>query len=228
MDQFTTVTHVIFDMDGLLLDTETLYTMATQEIVGQYGKTYTWEIKSKLMGLMGREAAAAIVKALDIPMLPEEYMSSSQKILARLFSSSINMLPGAERLIRHLHSKGVPIALATSSSRENFELKTQQHTEVFSLFNHIVTGSSDPDVKRGKPAPDIFLTCASRFPVPVEPHQCLVFEDAPNGVTAGRAAGMQVVMVPDARMDPLMTSHATQVLKSLEDFQPELFGLPSF
>ena len=55
-----------------------------------------------------------------------------------------------------------------------------------------------------------------------------MFEDAPNGVTAGRAAGMQVVMVPDARMDPLMTSHATQVLKSLEEFQPELFGLPSF
>lgn len=79
---------------NLISDTETLYTMATQEIVGQYGKTYTWEIKSKLMGLMGREAAAAIVKALDIPMLPEEYMSSSQKILARLFSSSINMLPG--------------------------------------------------------------------------------------------------------------------------------------
>merc|ERR1712071_78080 len=138
------------------------------------------------------------------------------------------LLLGAERLLRHLHSKGVPIALATSSSRENFELKTRQHAEVFSLFSHIVTGSSDPDVKRGKPAPDIFLTCASRFPTSVEPHQCLVFEDAPNGVTAARAAGMQVVMVPDARMDPLMTSHATHVIKSLEEFQPELFALPPF
>lgn len=84
-----------------------------------------------------------------------------------------NVFLGAERLLRHLHSKGVPIALATSSSRENFELKTQHHTEVFSLFNHIVTGSSDPDVKHGKPAPDIFLTCASRFPVPVEPHKAI-------------------------------------------------------
>ena len=76
-------------------------------------------------------------------------------------------------MLRHLHSKGVPIALATSSSRENFELKTRQHAEVFSLFSHIVTGSSDPDVKRGKPAPDIFLTCASRFPTSVEPHQAI-------------------------------------------------------
>lgn len=68
--------------------------MATQEVVGQYGKTYTWEIKSKLMGLMGREAAAAIVQALELPIQPEEYMSSSQKILARFFSSEIKMLPG--------------------------------------------------------------------------------------------------------------------------------------
>ena len=73
---------------------------------------------------------------------------------------------GAERLLRHLHSKGVPIALATSSSRENYELKTQRHKHVFELFHHIVTGSSDPEVKKGKPAPDIFLICASRFPSP--------------------------------------------------------------
>jgi len=201
--------------------------VVTQQIASRYGKTYTWEIKATLMGLMGREAAVAIIKALELPIEPEEYMSSSQSLLAQMFTSC-EFLPGAERLLRHLHSKGVPIALATSSSRINFELKTQRHSEVFSLFHHIVTGSCDPDVKHGKPAPDIFLTCASRFPHPVEPRKCLVFEDAPNGVRAGRAAGMQVVMVPDERMDPQMTLNATLVLKSLEDFQPELFGLPAF
>ena len=69
----------------------------------------------------------------------------------------------------HLKAAGIPIALATSSSRENYELKTQRHRHVFDLFSHIVTGSSDPEVKRGKPAPDIFEICASRFSVPADP-----------------------------------------------------------
>lgn len=78
---------------------------------------------------------------------------------------------GAERLIRHLHKHKIPIALATSSSADSYNLKTQNHQSLFSLFLHKVTGSSDPDVKRGKPNPDIFLVCASRFsdkPLPQE------------------------------------------------------------
>ena len=73
------------------------------------------------------------------------------------------MLPGVERLLLHLVKNKIPIALATSSTKEYTDLKTTNHRKIFENFGHIVTGSSDPDVKRGKPHPDIFLVCASRF-----------------------------------------------------------------
>lgn len=130
--------------------------------------------------------------------------------------------------MRHLHANKVPFALATSSGAEMVDLKTTHHRELFSLFNHRVCGSSDKEVKNGKPAPDIFLIAANRFSEPPAPENCLVFEDSPNGVTAGISAGMQVVMVPDPRLAKDRCAHATQVLKSLEDFKPEQFGLPPF
>ncbi|XP_018021446.1 pseudouridine-5'-phosphatase isoform X3 [Hyalella azteca] len=138
------------------------------------------------------------------------------------------LLLGAERLVRHLHKHGVPIAIASGSSQTSFDLKTTSHRELMKLFNPVVLSSSDPEVKAGKPAPDVFLVCAGRFPDKPHSSKCLVFEDAPLGVKAAAAAGMQCVMVPDPRTDKSLTEEATLVLESLEDFKPELFGLPPF
>lgn len=224
---FRKVTHCIFDMDGLLLDTEKIYTELTQSIADPYGKVYTWEIKQSVMGLQREAAAEAIIKALDLPMTPEEYVEISTEKINQMMGNC-KMMPGAERLVRHLHQHNVPIALATSSGLDSVEVKTKNHLEVFDLFHHKVMGSSDAEVKEGKPAPDIFLVAASRFPDKPIPDQCLVFEDAPNGVTAGVSAGMQVVMVPDPHIEEAQRKHATVVLKSLEEFKPEQFGLPAF
>ncbi|XP_026323312.1 probable pseudouridine-5'-phosphatase [Hyposmocoma kahamanoa] len=136
--------------------------------------------------------------------------------------------PGAERLIRHLDKTKVPFALATSSSERSVKTKVAAHKELFDLFHHKVMGSTDPEVKFGKPHPDIFLVAAARFPDKPEPSKCLVFEDSPHGVTAGIKAGMQVVMVPDPHLDKRLTTHATIVLPTLAKFQPEMFGLPAF
>ena len=87
------------------------------------------------------------------------------------------------RLIRHFHALNIPIAVATSSSTSTLAEKTKNHRELFDLFHHVVTGSH-PDLKNGKPAPDIFLLCASMFDPAPDPAQCLVFEDAPNGIQA--------------------------------------------
>jgi pseudouridine 5'-phosphatase len=117
--------------------------------------------------------------------------------------------------------------VATSSGEDAVAIKSKNHRAVFDLFHHIVCGSTDPEVKEGKPKPYIFQIAAQRYDDKPHPDQCLVFEDAPNGVRAANAAGMQVVMVPDKKCQE-MREHATLVLDSLEDFQPELFGLPPF
>lgn len=137
-------------------------------------------------------------------------------------------ISGAERLVQHLYQQKIPIAVATSSSRDSFDFKTQKYQRLFSLFSHIVAAGSDPDVKQGKPSPEVFQVCASRFKDTPKPEQCLVFEDAPNGVQAAVDAGMQVVMIPDKELDIKLCEKATLTLDSLENIQLELFGLPPF
>merc|ERR1712131_301264 len=133
---------------------------------------------------------------------------------------NIKLLPGAEKLVRHLKANKIPISISTGSSDSSFALKTKHFQEFFDLFDFVVKCGSDPEVKSGKPAPDAFDVARRRFPNPPEPIKCLAFEDA---------AGMQVVMVPDAAIAPYVdTSRATLLLQTLEDFKPEQFGLPAF
>ncbi|OWM65774.1 hypothetical protein CDL15_Pgr015199 [Punica granatum] len=219
------ITHVIFDMD----DTEKFYTEVQEIILARYNKTFDWSLKAKMMGKKAIEAARVFVEETGISdsLSAEDFLVEREEMLRTMFPTS-ELMPGASRLIRHLHAKGVPICLATGSHRRHFELKTQRHGELFSLMHHVVLGD-DPEVKQGKPSPDIFLAAAKRFEgSPIDPRNILVFEDAPSGVNAAKNAGMYVVMVPDPRLDSSFHETADQILGSLLDFNPTDWGLPPF
>ena len=218
------ISCLIYDLDGLLLDTETIYTETTQKVVSKYGKVFDWSIKKKIIGRRSIQSAKIIVESLDLPITPEEYLDLRKDDLIEKFKHSMPM-PGAIELTTHFFHKNIPQAIATSSASPMFEAKNEKNEKWFSQFKIIVKGD-DPELIEGKPAPDIFLIAAKRLGF--EPENCLVFEDAPSGVEGAIAAGMSVVAVPDPNLDHNYYKNASQIITSLNEFKPEYWGLPKF
>ncbi len=215
----TRVTHVIYDLDGTLLDTEPFYIRTTDAIFARHGMTLPPEVRALMIGRPSRIAVPLMLERTALPMTAEEFLEERESLLAELFPAALPMR-GARELTDHLHRHAVPQAIATSSSRETLAQKVRSQPDWFDRFHAIV---SSEDVTHGKPAPDIFLEAARRIDAP--PSQCLVFEDAPAGVEAALAAGMQVVAVPEPGFEHLVRD-ADAVIESLAEFDPASWGLP--
>ncbi|VDM54261.1 unnamed protein product [Angiostrongylus costaricensis] len=209
-----TISHVIFDFDGLLVDTEPSYTLANQAMLSRFGREFTMDMKARMMGRKNLEAIAWLLDEVGIAdrVTPEEYAVDYHKMLAKMFEKC-DSLPGAENLVRHLAKNGIPMAICTGSCSRSFFQKAENHRDWLDLIPIHVCIGDDDSIKRGKPHPDAFLETMRRFPIPpTNPSHVLVFEDAPNGVKAALEAGMR----PD------------KVLFTLKEFAPEEFGLPPF
>lgn len=179
---------LIFDLDGTLLDTEPLYTEATQKVLDPHGHTFTMALKRRVMGSDSRISAQITIDEFGLPMTPEEFLSERQQHLQALFPVAAEMADAAA-FLHQASTDGNKIGLATSSQRHLCELKIG-HRPWASLFDVKVCGD-DAELKNSKPAPDIFLLCAERLAV--EPAKAVAFEDSGNGVRAAAAAGMFVV-----------------------------------
>jgi len=211
----------IFDLDGVLLDTEPLYTEANAQVAARFGKVYDWSVKRDCIGRGALDAARIIVDALALPLSPAALLQEREQILKVLVARAPAMR-GAEAFTRALAARGVPLAIATSTEAPLFTLKAAAHRAWLGIFGATVCGD-DPRVARAKPAPDIFLAAA--HDLGAAPETCLVFEDSPFGVEAACAAGMQVIALPDPAMDRARYASADVIVASFADLVPEQLGL---
>ncbi|MBW4535101.1 MAG: HAD-IA family hydrolase [Pleurocapsa minor HA4230-MV1] len=221
---FKSITHVIYDLDGLLLNTESLYEQVNREVAKRYGKTFNQQAKMAIAGRPTLDSARILVELLELPLTAGEYLIERNQLLYPLYGTA-QVLPGTVELIQHLAAHRIPQAIASSSSRHHFEMKTINHHHWLKLLT-IKTLGDDPQIKQGKPAPDIFLLAAKRLKA--NPEQCLVFEDSVAGMQSAIAAGMSVVVIPDVVFDPQLFKAADQILGSMLEFNPQDWDLPGY
>ncbi|MCJ1318890.1 hypothetical protein MMC15_004222 [Xylographa vitiligo] len=194
-------------MDGLLIDSEDIYSLVTDTILSNYSRPpLPWHIKAQLQGRPGPAADAIFQSWAKLPISSSEFSAQSVALKEKHFPST-KPLPGVPALLRNLEEAGVQLALATSSNKRNFGLKTAHLPELFGCFaeERRVLGD-DERIKpgRGKPAPDIYLLAmemvnmglSRRGEKEVRREECLVFEDSVQGIEAGRRSGMRVVWCP--------------------------------
>uniref|UniRef100_A0AC34FGU7 Uncharacterized protein n=1 Tax=Panagrolaimus sp. ES5 TaxID=591445 RepID=A0AC34FGU7_9BILA len=232
------ITHVIFDFDGVIVDTEKIYSVANDTALKTFGRSFNNTLKNGMMGRKKTEAVQWILQQTGIAehVTVEQYDEIYDKQLNELLQNA-PILPGAAKLIEYFRRNNFPLAICTGSNTHEFELKSRNIQTLLKNFDFFVLAGDDPEVKAGKPAPDSYLVTMKRFPNPPKmAANVLVFEDSINGVRSGLAAGCQTVFIPQdefkthdweeriADIKPVVA----ETLKSLEEFKPEKYGLPPF
>jgi len=179
---------VIFDLDGVLIDSEPSWESATCALLQEHGKEYEPVIAEQHMGMRIRDVAAVIVSAHGLAVDPEEFGARLIDILLDEFDRALAPMAGALEALQLVAAAGLPAAIATSSPRRVLDAVIARFGWRFAAL------CSGDDVENGKPAPDIYRLAAAR--VGVDAARCLAIEDSLNGVRAAKAAGMHCIAVP--------------------------------
>ena len=195
------VEAVLFDMDGLLLDTEVIYIEAMQQAARSLGREMALDFCHSMVGVPEQECSLMIEAYYGEGFSIEEFRGRFYGLLRGLLEAGIPLKPGVVELLDFLADRGLPLAVATSSERRTAE----RHLAKAGLLDRFTALATRDDVERPKPHPDIYLEAARRLGI--APERCLAFEDSNIGLEAAHAAGTMAFMVPDL-LQPLPESHA--------------------
>lgn len=208
---------VIFDLDGLLVDSEPYWERARHVFCRAEGCDWTEEDEVTVKGLNSSEWAAVISSRCGLTVGEAEIIQGVVREMHALYAEHLPLLPGALEVVNDLYPV-YPLAVASSSPRELIEWVLCE-AGVRPLFSVLVSAD---EVGRGKPRPDVFLAAARGLNRP--PYQCAVFEDSTAGIRAGRAADMYVVAVPNDHFPPSAEAleMADLVVTSLRHFEPRM------
>jgi len=204
---------VIFDLDGVLVDSEIWWDEARMAFARRHDRAWTTDDRAAVMGANSRGWSATMRERLALDM-PEEAIERTivDEVVGRYRREGAPLIPGAIETVRRVAAE-LPVAVA-SSAHPDVIAAALEATGLAGTFLVVVSSDS---VAHGKPAPDVYLEAARLLGV--DPSECLVFEDSRNGVLAGKAAGMTVILVPNASVPPApgAAEFADMVLERLSD-----------
>lgn len=186
---------VVFDLDGVLVDSEQRWTEARAGLVRESGGTWSDDAATAMMGMSSTEWSAHLRDALGVPMEPEAISRDVVRRMEEGYRRDLPLLPGAQAAVRALAGRW-PLGLASSANREVIDLVL----ELAGLTGCFRATVSSEEVARGKPHPDVYLDVAGRLGV--DPARCVAVEDSANGLRSAAAAGMTVVAVPNPHFPP--------------------------
>ncbi len=204
---------VVFDMDGVLLDSEPLHHLVVNELLAEHGVRVDDALYRRYLGTTLEDTWSDLIRRFALPGTVADYRGRYDAAILEAYRRHAVPAPGAVELVQGLRARGLKLGLA-SSSRTLWVETALARLGLATAFDAIVTGDM---VRRGKPDPEIYLLAAHRLGVP--PERCLAIEDAPAGVAAARAAGMTVVAVRTPYTDGLSFDGAVRVLDALPAFE---------
>jgi HAD superfamily hydrolase (TIGR01509 family) len=211
------VTAVVFDLDGVLVDSEQLWDRARRELVEERGGVWREDATRAMMGMSSREWSSYLHDELQVDLEPAKISAAVVAKLERLYREQLPLLPGARAAVLSL-AEHWPLGLASSANREVIDLVL----ELAELEESFAATVSSEEVSRGKPAPDVYFEAARRLGV--GPTDCGAVEDSTNGLRAAAAAGMRVIALPNHAFPPAEDALrlADVVIGSLDELRPTL------